>query len=93
MSAPTEAFGTWIRMLRVARGLSQDELELRSGLRRKTVGRIERAEHEVRVGVVFALATALDVEPSDLFAFNGDGPTEQDLGRVLTRRPSSPEPV
>ena len=87
MSAETRALGEWVRMLRTARGLRQDELEQRAGLKRHTVGRIERAEVEVRVGVVFSLAAALDVTPSDLFAFTPAGPTQDDLDRVFGRRP------
>lgn len=87
MSADTQALGEWVRMLRTARGLRQDELEQRAGLKRHTVGRIERAEVEVRVGVVFSLAEALDVTPADLFSYRPSGPTQQDLDRVLDRRP------
>ena len=87
MSAETEALGEWVRMLRTARGLRQDELEQRAGLKRHTVGRVERAEVEVRVGVVFSLAEALGLTPADLFAFQPGGPTQQDLQRVLGRRP------
>ena len=80
-----QAWGTWLRMLREARGLTQRDLELRAGLGRHTVGPVERAERAVRVDVIPLLAHALDVSMADLFAFGPDGPTEQDLDRVLGR--------
>ena len=55
-----------VRRIRLGLGLSQEELADRSGLHRTYVGAIERAERNVSVATVEALATGLDRDPVDL---------------------------
>lgn len=69
--------GLRIRLLRVARGLSQEELGEASGVSRVTIGSIERAEHAASVLAYRRLARALEVELSDLL----DEDDEQPLAR------------
>lgn len=52
-----------IRRLRLARGLSQEELADLARLNRNYVGMIEREENAPTVDVLESLADALDVEP------------------------------
>jgi transcriptional regulator with XRE-family HTH domain len=61
------ALGREIRALRLAQGLSQEELADRAGLHRNYIGGIERGERNVGVKAIFALARGLGVEPHRLF--------------------------
>jgi transcriptional regulator with XRE-family HTH domain len=56
------ALGARIRELRVARGLSQEELARRLGSHRELVGRVERGVHQVGIETVNAYARALGVD-------------------------------
>ena len=70
MSEPDDllaAFGERVRELRVALGLSQEELGFRSDLDRTYISDIERGKRNVSIININALARALDVEPSQLF--------------------------
>ena len=62
------AFGQRIRDLRSERGLSQEALAQLAGLHRNYVGGIERGERNVALDNIHALAAALGVQPSSLFA-------------------------
>lgn len=52
-----------IRQLRLARGLSQEELADLARLNRNYIGMIERGENAPTVDVLESLAEALEVEP------------------------------
>jgi transcriptional regulator with XRE-family HTH domain len=60
-------FGDRVRVLRLARGLSQEVLAQKAGLHRNYVGGVERGERNVGLDNIHALARALDVQPSSLF--------------------------
>lgn len=62
-----QAFGKRVRVLRVTRGLSQEQLAELAGLHRTYVSSLERGQRNVGLDNVRALAAALDVEPSALF--------------------------
>lgn len=67
-----ETFGKKIRALRVFHGWSQQELADKAGLKRSHISGIESdviSRHSV--AAVFALSTALEVHPCDLFSANG----------------------
>lgn len=58
-----------LRRLRIAAGLSQQELADAAGVQQMTVSAIERGAHkDVTVSVLRRLAAALMVDPADLLA-------------------------
>ncbi len=65
--ANRRAFGTRLRDLRLARGLSQERLAEAADLHRNHVGTIERGERSVGLDTILSLAAALDVPPASLF--------------------------
>ena len=60
-------FGLRVRELRLAAGLSQEQLAERAGLHRTYIGGIERGERNVAILNIVQLARALRVRPSELF--------------------------
>lgn len=63
---PRQAFGEVLRALRTERGLSQERLAARAGLHRTYVSLLERGVNTPTLDAVFALATVLEVQPSEL---------------------------
>lgn len=59
-------FGTNIRRIREALGISQEELAHRAGLHRTYIGGIERGERNLGLNNLIKLARALKTEPSEL---------------------------
>lgn len=59
-------FGKRLRDVREAEGISQETLAANAGLHRTYVGLIERGERNVTLRTIERLATALDVEMSEL---------------------------
>lgn len=55
------SFGLALRELRVARGISQEELAFRAGLHRNYVGSCERGEINLSFRVMLQLAAGLEV--------------------------------
>ncbi|MEX1142302.1 MAG: helix-turn-helix transcriptional regulator [Thermoleophilaceae bacterium] len=62
-----QALGDVLREVRAERGLSQEELGLRTGVHRNYVGGIERGERSPTVVVVATLAEELDTSLHVLF--------------------------
>lgn len=60
-------FGERLRELRTERNLSQESLAELAGLDRNYIGQIERAERNVALVNIVKIATALEIEPRDLF--------------------------
>lgn len=60
------SLGERLRLLRVARGLSQERLAHDAGLHR-AVGFIERGERDIGVSHLWPLAAALGVSVAELF--------------------------
>lgn len=56
-----------VREIRKARGLSQVELAEMAGCNQATISKLERGEMNVTLEVIDAIATALKVEPVELF--------------------------
>lgn len=48
--------------------MSQEELAVRSGLHRTYIGAIERAERNISLATVEALANGLDCDPAELLS-------------------------
>jgi transcriptional regulator with XRE-family HTH domain len=69
MTVPShrEAFGSRLRELRIARGLSQEDLAHEAGLDRSYVGGVERGQRNVSLDNIHKLAEALGVDISNLF--------------------------
>ncbi len=61
--------GRHIRSLRQTRGLTQQQLGERADLNYKYLGAIERGEENPSLIVLQRIATALEIELSDLFRF------------------------
>jgi transcriptional regulator with XRE-family HTH domain len=66
--SPSQAFGQAAREIRKEQGLSQEQAALDSGIDRAYVGHIERATKTPTTTTIFKLASALGVQPSDIFA-------------------------
>jgi transcriptional regulator with XRE-family HTH domain len=62
------SFGRRLRSLRIARGLSQEDLAHAAGLHRTHISLIERDQRSVRLETIERLAKALRIDPSDLFS-------------------------
>jgi transcriptional regulator with XRE-family HTH domain len=62
-------FGERIRDLRLAKGLSQEELAFRAGVHRTYLGGIERGERNPALKNIALIADALGVTLSELFSF------------------------
>jgi len=63
---PKEIFGQNLRRLRTEAGLSQEELAFRAKLHRTYLSSVERAERNVSLENIFAIARALKVSPCEL---------------------------
>ena len=63
-----KALAAEIKSLRTALGISQEDLAHRAGLNRTFVGRLEVAQTQPSITVLFQLAEALEVNAVDLVA-------------------------
>jgi transcriptional regulator with XRE-family HTH domain len=57
-----------LRRLRLAAGLSQEQLGLESGVQRNFISLIETGQNQPTITTVFKLAQALNVKPSKIVA-------------------------
>ena len=64
-----EKFGLRLKTLRKEKGLSQEELALKSGLNRPYLSAIEKGKRNVSLEVMEKLAGALGVEIGELIDF------------------------
>ena len=67
MNLVLKRFGLRLRELRLAAGLSQEQLADKSGLHRTYIGGIERGERNVGVLNIVQIARALRVRVGELF--------------------------
>lgn len=63
---PAIAFGLVLRILRKRAGLSQEQLALEAGIERNFVSLIERGINQPTIRVIFKLANALQISPSEV---------------------------
>jgi transcriptional regulator with XRE-family HTH domain len=63
------AFSAHLKLLRLSKKLSQEELAYRCGLPLSQIGRFERAERSPTLSTLLLLANGLDVEPKKLLDF------------------------
>lgn len=61
------AFGDRVRALRRAKGISQEDLAVMTGLHRTYVSSLERGQRNVGLDNILRLAAALEVRPAALF--------------------------
>ena len=61
------SLGTKIREIRKAKGISQEQLALLTGIDRSYLGRIERGEISVTVEKLYEIVKILETELKDLF--------------------------
>ena len=61
-------FAQRLRLQRLDRGLSQEELADQAGLHRTYIGSVERAERNISIDSMERLAQALGLDVSDLLA-------------------------
>jgi transcriptional regulator with XRE-family HTH domain len=64
--SPSQAFGKAVRQVRLERGMSQEAAALNGGIDRAYFGHVERATKSPTLTMVWKIAAALDVEPSEL---------------------------
>lgn len=69
---PIRRFARNLRRIRIATGLTQEELAARAGLHRTYVSSIECANRNVSLENIFALAKALKCDARDLIAPSSD---------------------
>ena len=62
-------FGKRVRVLRKAKGISQEDLAFRAGVHRTYLGGIERGERNLSLKNIAAIAKALDSTLPELFQF------------------------
>ncbi len=63
---PHVAFGRALRRLRLAAGITQEQLGLESGVQRNFVSLIETGQNQPTITTIFKLARALGIKPSEL---------------------------
>ncbi|MGH6847189.1 MAG: helix-turn-helix domain-containing protein [Methylocella sp.] len=68
-----ERVATNLRMLRHAKGLSQEELADRADINRNYVGMLEREEHAATIDMLEKFAEVLEVDPIEFFVSTPDG--------------------
>ncbi len=59
-------FGTALRRVRLAAGLTQEQLGLEAGVQRNFISLIELGQNQPTIGTIAKLARALDMKASEL---------------------------
>ena len=85
------AIGERVRLLRMARGQTLDDLAAASGVSRAMISRIERGEASPTAQLLSRLCAALDLTLSAFFAFSGEtgDPLSRREGQVVWRDPET----
>jgi transcriptional regulator with XRE-family HTH domain len=65
---PKSLFAANVRRMRLAAGLSQEQLAERAGLHRTYISSVERGLRNVSLENIFGLAAALGCDPRELLA-------------------------
>lgn len=64
-----KAFGENLKKIRKRKNVTQEDLAFESGIDIRQIGRIERGTINTSINNVFDIATALKIEPAELFKF------------------------
>lgn len=72
MNLIQKQFGKRVRDLRLAKGLSQEELAFRAGVHRTYLGGIERGERNPALKNIAAIAKVLDIALRELFSYESN---------------------
>ena len=67
-AAAAAAFGSAIRDMRTAKGMSQEALAAAAGVERSHMGKIERGQHMPSLAAILKLSAALECTAADLIA-------------------------
>jgi transcriptional regulator with XRE-family HTH domain len=67
-TACLRSFGARVRVLRLAAGLSQEDLAARSGMHRTYVGAVERGERNISLINIIRMSRALSVDAGALLS-------------------------
>ena len=70
MNTIQKQFGQRLRELRLAKGLSQEELAFKVGVHRTYLGSVERGERNPALKNIASIARALDITLRELFSFD-----------------------
>lgn len=62
--------GQSIRKLRLAKGLTQENLSLESGISRSHIAMIEAGKRDITISALFKISRALKVALDEIFAFD-----------------------
>jgi transcriptional regulator with XRE-family HTH domain len=62
-------FGRCLKKIRESKGLSQLDIEIKSGLNRTEISRIENGQKNIEFFTIVKLAFAFDIELKELFNF------------------------
>ncbi|MFV0409884.1 MAG: helix-turn-helix domain-containing protein [Paracoccus sp. (in: a-proteobacteria)] len=84
-----EVFARNLRILRQARGLSQEELAHSTGIDRTYISSLERSIYNASLDVVDRLATVLDVKAMQLLDPDADAVMRLGLGQKIKARPKT----
>ena len=88
MSKPAHELGRKLRVVRVARGMSQQQLATASGVCREAISRIELGLYYPRRATLSVIADALEVEASMLREpFDFFAPKNKNAAPTTERRP------
>ena len=79
--SPQRAFGARVRELRLAAGLTQEDLAARCGLFRTYMSRIETGNANPTLTMIHALAASLRVPVTALFETDGAEPESKRTSR------------
>jgi len=90
-----QTFGENIRLARLRRDLSSEQVAERAGISRNTLIKIERGDEGVAIGMYFRVLIVLGLQDDLLLIARDDvlGRTLQDIGLTTPRRASKKPPL
>lgn len=76
-------FGEWVRELRKAQGLSQEELAERAGLHYTYIGGVERGERNLSLKSIEKIVSALRIDIRDLFVYRTPKKADGESNKII----------